>query len=240
MLPKGRVLIVDDNPDMGETLSDILRIKGYLPSVAHDGEQARIIVSQTNIHQAIVDIMLPDTDGVALISQIQKIRPGLRCLSMTAYPKSELKQDTLSAGASEFLTKPLDMPRLLSFLDEKAGMAVLIVDDDPSFAKSLKDILEAAGFRPYIASDWMSVKDLLDTVTPDRAIIDLNLPGKDGVQVMRSLSKRFSWLKSIVITGFSSMEPLMKQAVSEKALEGFKKPVPIEKLLAILENSFST
>lgn len=109
MPTKGKILIIDDNPDIGETLSDILKSEGYLCSIAYNRAQAIEILSQGNYHQAIVDIMLPDGDGVQLIGEIQSLRSGIRCLSMTAYPRRGLQESALGAEARDFLTKPLDI-----------------------------------------------------------------------------------------------------------------------------------
>lgn len=232
---KGRILIVDDNIELCETLSDILRDERYLPYIAYNGKQALEMVQQTNFHQAIVDVMLPDMDGVMLITDLQSLKPGLSCLSMTAYPRPKLKEDSSSAGAREFFVKPVDVPHLLKSLDEVSGIPLLIIEDDQSFGDSLKNILDSQGYKAYLASEWTEVKEVLKSITPDGAIIDLGLPGKSGFLVMKALKNRFPWLKAIMVTGRTDMELLMKEALQEKALAGFTKPVPIEKLLAILE-----
>lgn len=235
---RGKILIIDDNIEMGKTLSDILRDEIYLPSLAESGEQARDMLSRSNYHQAIVDVMLPDANGIVLISELQKLRPGLRCYTITAYPEPNMQTRALGVGALEFITKPLDISLLLNLLERNSGIPVLIVEDDRALGESLQSRLSSSGYRAYLASSWIEAKEMLNTVTPDRAIIDLKLPGKDGLRVMRALKKRFPWLESIVMTGFTEMEPLLEEALKEKALAGLHKPFLFKELLEILEKSF--
>lgn len=235
MPPKGKILIIDDNPDIGETLSDILKSEGYLCSMAYNRAQAIEILSQGNYHQAIVDVMLPDGDGVQLIGEIKNLRPGIRCFSITAYPRQELQESALGAEARDFLTKPLDIPFLIKLLEEYSGIPVLIVDDDQTFAESLKEFLAARGYRAYIAKDWAETKEVLNSVTPDKAIIDTMLPGKDGPGIMRALKKRFPWIEGTLMTDSLNRKTLMKEAIEGKVPPHLVKPFPLGELLAFLE-----
>lgn len=112
---------------------------------------------------------------------------------------------------------------------------MLIVEDDQSFAESLKEFLAARGYRAYIARDWTETKEVLNSVTPDKAIINTILPSKEGHGIMRALKKRFPWIEGILMTGSLNEKTLLKEAIEGKAPAYLLKPFPLGELLAFLE-----
>lgn len=117
---KASVLIVDDDSDMTETLSDILREMDYLAQTANDGEAAVRKVADNGFQIALMDIKMPGMDGVEVCKRIKKIQPGINVIMMTAYSSDRLVDEAVKVGAREVLKKPLEIGNVLAILGEIA------------------------------------------------------------------------------------------------------------------------
>ncbi len=126
-LPQGRnelVLLVDDEPGIlmiGETL---LKRSGYRALTAANGVDALAVFLQNReeIKLVITDIMMPAMDGVALITQLRRLRPEIRCIAASGLmgTQDQMRVEELKAnGVRHFLTKPFTIEALLGALDEE-------------------------------------------------------------------------------------------------------------------------
>jgi DNA-binding NtrC family response regulator len=106
---KCTVLVVDDDPGLTRTLKDFLVEEGYLVETAHDGEQA-LAVQERNprISLALLDLMMPPTDGISLMEQLRRHNPDLAVMIMTGFGTIETAVEAIKRGAEDYLTKPLE------------------------------------------------------------------------------------------------------------------------------------
>lgn len=118
MTEEKRVLIVDDEEALTETLSDILEAEGYTPDVATTGEEEFEKVKDRPYPVVLMDIRMPGMNGVEALREIRRVRPVAKVLMITAYSGSGVLEEALEAGARDFRYKPLDIDRLFDFLDE--------------------------------------------------------------------------------------------------------------------------
>ena len=105
------VLIVDDEPLIRWSLRAHLEQAGYAVIDAETGRQALDRVGE-QIALALVDLRLPDTDGLQLILEIKRKLPNCRIILMTAYGSPEVAQEARESGAYEVLDKPFDLKHL--------------------------------------------------------------------------------------------------------------------------------
>lgn len=108
-----RILLVEDDPNLGQLLKEYLEIKGFLVSLATDGEQAFSIFRQQTYDLCIFDVMLPKKDGFSLAKEIRVSNKQIPIIFLTA---KSLKEDTLEGlriGADDYMTKPFSMEELL-------------------------------------------------------------------------------------------------------------------------------
>ena len=121
MSEKAKILIVDDDVSMCETLSDILEEKGYYVAVAQDGPEAIEGVENQRFDLALIDIVMPGMNGVEVLRQIKAIDPQVTTMVMTGHAAlGESISDALEAGADGILYKPLDIDAIVEMITGRA------------------------------------------------------------------------------------------------------------------------
>jgi len=115
--PKSAILIVEDDVNLASNLQDVLEKEGYSAAVAYDGEAALTLCAEQVFDLALIDIKLPDVQGVDLVEKLAELSPVTEYIIITAYPSLE----TAVAGIGQngiigYETKPLDMGRLISLI----------------------------------------------------------------------------------------------------------------------------
>ena len=118
MSPKPAILVVDDHPAVSTSLGFILEDAGYNPLVATSARQAVELTSEFLPDIALIDIHLPDQDGISLARQLCQRVPDCKILLMTGSTEgSELVQTAMKEGLEfEVLAKPIPPPELLQRL----------------------------------------------------------------------------------------------------------------------------
>jgi CheY-like chemotaxis protein len=119
-----RILIVDDDEDTRQNLSDILTEIGYETETACDGQIALEKVGRDDprgdcrFDLCLLDFKMPGMDGVQLLEAIQSMNPKLRAIMITAYAGNDGVKRALEAGTWRVLKKPVDIVSLLGMIDE--------------------------------------------------------------------------------------------------------------------------
>lgn len=111
-----RVLLVEDEPDLGSAIHRVLRREKYVVDWVQDGSEAWGYLDNPNVHYtlAILDWMLPGLAGVELCQRLRRQNNPLPILLLTAKDRMEDKVAGLDAGADDYLVKPFDMAELLA------------------------------------------------------------------------------------------------------------------------------
>lgn len=112
-----RILVVEDDMIMRETLSDILRFEGYDVSTADGGNKALELISNNSFDLVITDVLMPDRDGFDVITEAKQKCPGIRVIAISGggYMSSDAYLKMASnAGADDTLSKPFDVDELLA------------------------------------------------------------------------------------------------------------------------------
>ena len=107
------VLIVEDDPNLGQILSEYLQIKGLNATLCQDGEEGLQMYNRGGFDLCILDIMMPKKDGFTLAQEIRSQDKKIPIIFLTA---KSLKEDTikgLKIGADDYMTKPFSMEELL-------------------------------------------------------------------------------------------------------------------------------
>jgi signal transduction histidine kinase/CheY-like chemotaxis protein len=119
-----RIVLIDDNADIRETLRDYLEALGYQLWTAVDGPSGLAAILERRPEVALVDIGLPILDGYAVARHVrEKLGDSIRLVAVTGYGQAEDRQRALSAGFDEHMRKPLALPALEELLVDFAAGA---------------------------------------------------------------------------------------------------------------------
>ena len=119
-------------------------------------------------------------------------------------------------------------------MKQSNGKSVLIVDDEPIMRESLRDWLSTSGYDVNVAADGEQALRMLKKHDYGVAVIDLRLPGKNGINVLKTARKRNPALKGIIITAYPSIETTTK-ALRQGAIDYITKPFEPEELEDLIE-----
>ena len=112
--PPQRVLVVDDEPAIRELLAMVCAYEGWDVRTAEAGEPALRAVHEQPPDVVLLDMMLPDLDGLTVLRRIHASSPALPVIMGTALGESEMVVLDLELGANDYVTKPYDLPVLLA------------------------------------------------------------------------------------------------------------------------------
>jgi len=116
-LPRGRILLVDDDPGLLRLLSIRLRAERYDVEAVESAAEALAALSRFRPDLVISDLRMESMDGIALLKEIQRQRPGLCVLLLTAHGTIPDAVEATQSGAFGFLTKPVDKQQLLEYVE---------------------------------------------------------------------------------------------------------------------------
>jgi len=112
-MERPKVLVADDEPTIRDTCVRILKKQGFEVFSATNGVEAIKIAKDQGIGLAVLDIKMPEKDGIETLVELKKLRPDARVVMITAYGTMESVIDAMRAGASDYITKPFGMKDLL-------------------------------------------------------------------------------------------------------------------------------
>jgi len=111
---KHHILVVDDEAPIRELLSDFFSNKGYVVSTAASVKDALRTANEESLHLVIMDVLLPDGDGMETLTSIRSAHPQLPVIIMTGIGfDEELLQEARDRGASGYVSKTLPLNQLL-------------------------------------------------------------------------------------------------------------------------------
>jgi len=109
-----RVLLVDDDVEIVESMKTVLESKGYEILVARDGNQGLVLAEQENPDLVVLDMMMPKRSGFLVLERLRRSRPvPLRVIMITANEGSRHKAYAEMLGVDDYIRKPFAMDRLL-------------------------------------------------------------------------------------------------------------------------------
>lgn len=230
------ILVVDDDADICHNMADIFEDFGYRVDTASDGASALELVRKHRYDVAVLDLMMPGMDGAALSDKIKKVRSGIVCLIVTAYPAHPRAEVALQAGVWKLLPKPLDFPQLMTAIDEALGQPlVLVVDDDTDLCLNVWDLLRERGYRVCMAHNVDRALELLNGEEFQAILLDMKLPDGDGSQVFQKAREHQSNVRVIVITGHGGELESQIHSLSSAGADILAKPLDVAQLLHKLE-----
>ena len=235
---KGKILLVDDDPDVLSTVRDVLELEGYEIETAENGFVALKAATQSPFDAVLMDVRMPGLDGVQTFIRFKEIAPGTPVIMVTAYSEEDIISDALREGAFAAMRKPLDFDQLFKTIEEARGKGamVLVVDDDDELCGGMKLALDSRNFRTKVAGDGETALKLTRENNFDIIILDMKLPTLNGFETYLEIKKIRPNAVVILITGApGEMLELARKAVERSAYVCLQKPVQMDSLVELMD-----
>jgi len=149
-----KILVVDDDENIRRTTKKILEKNGYFVDLAATGEEAIQKTMKTAYNVALLDIRLPDIEGVELLKLIKDTVPKMRKIMVTGYPSMQNAIAAINKNADAYLIKPVTVEKLLNCLDEQLRLQ----ENERKFSEQkVSEFIETQVRETPIASKTRSV-----------------------------------------------------------------------------------
>jgi DNA-binding NtrC family response regulator len=172
----GSVLIIDDEAAIRESLETLLELEGYGVESAATGEDGLARIGERSFDLVLLDLALPDRNGIDLLAEIHVQDPGLSIIMVTAYGTVENAVKAMQAGASNFVQKPWDNEKLLA--DVRAAVARHRAEEENVQLK--RALKQRYNFENIVGKSepMLKIFDLVAQVAPSRSTVLLQ--GESG------------------------------------------------------------
>jgi DNA-binding NtrC family response regulator len=166
--PKGRILVVDDEADIRESLETLLCLEGYTVELAQNGAEGLRRAESANYDMVLLDLMMPDRSGMEVLREIRERDTETPVFMITAYGSVEVAVSALKNGANDYFSKPWDNEKLLLEIDRMIAHSRLAREN-----AQLKRALKQYSFPNIIGKNdrMLRILDLVTQVAPSRATI---------------------------------------------------------------------
>jgi len=171
-----KILIVDDDKGIRQTLRDILEFEKYKVEEAVDGLDCMVKIKQASFDVVILDIKMPKMDGMDVIEKIQVMKPDLPVVMISGHGNIDTAVEAVKKGAFDFISKPPDLNRLLITIRNAMDKSSLIIEKKVLVKKINK---KAANVRIVGDSKIMQeIKNTIEVVAPTEARVMIH--GENG------------------------------------------------------------
>jgi DNA-binding NtrC family response regulator len=256
---KHRLLIVDDEEEFLLSSSQAMSRRGFTVDVAPNGVTALEKVEENDYDAVVLDVKMPDIDGIEVFRQIHKSQPGLPIILLTGHSSIGDAFQTSKEGIADYLAKPIDLDELAKRVNQAISAArkretgdegkppvidsgdvvrIMIVDDEIELLDSLKKVLQRRKMDVITAPGGEEALRLLREKPIDVVVLDVKMPGMDGIEVLRRIKKEFPGVEVILLSGHPTVEAAL-EGVRLGAGEYLKKPPDIDELVGIIRRLYS-
>jgi len=182
-----RILVVDDDADIRQTLAEILGYDGHVVEVARDGLEAQRLIEKVVFDIVLCDVRMPGKDGMELLDWAKKTRPDLEFIMLSGHATIDMAVEATKKGAFDFLEKPLDLPKL-EILIRNATQKRQLVEENRVLTQRVLKVREILGESEGIAR----VREMIERVAPLDVRVLVTGPSGSG----KELVARWIHLKS--------------------------------------------
>ena len=249
-----RILIVDDHPNTASMLARVLS-KFETPVdilTAQSGEDALELIGESIVDVLITDFMMAGMSGLDLIEKLNGDRKPSHTIMMTAYDTPGLKISAKRLQVNDYLVKPVQPDKIreivinalseirpqgnfenpISDLDIPAK--ILIADDNPDNIRLLSVRLQSEGYQFVTAYDGQETLDKIRSENPDLVLLDVNMPRKDGFEVLLEMRSdhKIDHIPVIVVTAARIGAKDVREGLTLGADDYVTKPVDWRELSA--------
>src|SRR6266849_6230483 len=172
----GRVLVIDDEAEIRESLETLLQLEGYAVASAATGNEGTALLGERTFDIVLLDLALPDKNGMDVLAEIRMLNPQQPVIMITAYGTVENAVRAMQSGATNFIQKPWDNEKLLA--DVRAAVARQRAEEENVQLK--RALKQRYDFENIVGKSepMLKIFDLVSQVAPSRSTILLQ--GESG------------------------------------------------------------
>lgn len=256
------ILIVDDERLICDLLRMELSRQGHEVITASNGKEGLELFKQHKPRFTLLDLRMPEMNGIEVLKHIHAIDPKAAVMILTAWGSDGLEQQARQLGAMDFLSKGLALDVLVAAMERalpksaqapaatpaaspapaaeaspssQAAMgSILVVDDEPQICELLKRFLSLRGYRVRAVPDGPQALAAVEQEVPQLVVLDVNMSGMNGVEVLRKLrAKKYGGGVILLTTGQD--DKLLQEALDLGSVDVMGKPVDLERLALAIQ-----
>lgn len=242
-----RVLVVEDVPATRTLIRVFLELEGAAVIEAGTAREALALAATCDFDVVLTDLGLPDVPGDAVITHVRALSQGRTAVAVLSGAGPHALSVALTLGAERVFRKPLAWEEIVAYLAERArrpversvatetekSMRVLIIEDDAAMRALLRDVLERAGHRVVERGDGVGLPALIEQEPFDAIVLDKEMPGVNGLDLLAFLRQRLPAVPVIFITAFGG-RPVAEEAARRGAFSYLEKPFRVDTILDTL------
>lgn len=248
------ILIVDNDQLNCDLLGAVLTRQGYHVVSCTSGREAVDAFERAAPRVTVVDVRMPDVDGLTVLKDLRAIDPEAPVILLGGGPTEEQENQARALRVTEFLRRGLSLDILVEAVHRaaqlpgpsiptsippataigEAGESVLVVEHDPLIRDLLVQFLHRRGYPTTGCPEGPDAAQILEQARPDLVVVDLQLPGQSGLDLLRTLRNR-DFPGGIILTAGSAQEELIEQAWALGPHELLTKPIVLDRLLTAVQ-----
>ncbi len=200
----GRILVIDDDPSVGDLVQRFLGKEGFHVVTAAGGEEGLRLAAEIHPDIITLDALMPGMDGWTVLSRL-KADADLAAVPVIMLTMLDDKTLGFSLGASEFLTKPIHRDVLVATVQRFCARPtdrVLVVEDDALTRDLIRRLLESEGFQVAEAVNGRIALEEVAKSEPSLILLDLLMPEMDGLEFLTEFGRQERWrsIPVVVVT----------------------------------------
>jgi len=258
-IKKVKLLLVDDEEEFIRTTSKVLSRRGIEVFTASRGTEALEILGQQEVDVVVLDMKMPGMDGAAVFDEIKKVRFDLPVIILTGHESLSEACQLTKEGVFDYLLKPCDSDVLAERVHDAAArnpikkeaaqgdrkqaendvetVRVLLVDDERLLLETLKKVLSRRAMEVITADSGEKALELLNNTSIDVIVLDIKMPGMNGLDVLSKIKSGFVNREVILLTGHPTVETAMT-GMKQGAFEYMLKPPDVDKLTESIRKAY--
>lgn len=250
-----KILVIDDDRMNCELIQSVFTRHGYQVLSATSGIEGLTLFRQQAPRVTILDLRMPEMDGLTVLKEIRAYDPHAPVIILGGGATEKQENQARGLRVTDFIRKGLSLDVLVECVNRvvqlpaksvpalpvagsaavaDTGETILVVDDEPLVRDLLVQFLSLRGYRALGVKDGPEALSMVEQAPPDLILLDLFMPGMDGVEVLRHLRQREYTGGVIIITG-SHDEERLDEAWAVGPQEVIGKPIDLEQLLTSIQ-----
>jgi DNA-binding response OmpR family regulator len=253
------ILVVDDEQMICDLLRSAFSAHGHEVLTATGGREGLDLFRQRRPRFTLLDLNMPEMNGIEVLQQIRAIDPHAGVIMLSGGATDALEIQARGLGVTDFMRKGAPLEALIRTMDramqrplkvteapptaaavgEPSAAApdapsILVVDDEPQIRRMISQFLTGHGYRVRVAQDGVTALAMVEEELPRFVIVDMYMPGMNGLELTRRLRARQYHGSVLALTG-SRDEELLQGMLDLGAVDVMAKPVDLERLELVVQ-----